>query len=59
MDFNIWIEKNKEYLDYSINIVISFLKKYENEFNYSIDNKLQNTLANYLYNTSSNIHDDI
>lgn len=59
MDFNIWIEKNKEYLDYSINTVISFLKKYENEFNYSIDNKLQNTLANYLYNTSSNIHDDI
>tara|TARA_B100000401_G_C52561752_1_gene603665 strand:+ start:502 stop:681 length:180 start_codon:yes stop_codon:yes gene_type:complete len=59
MDFNIWIEKNKEYLDYSINTVINFLKKYENEFNYSIDNKLQNTLANYLYNTSSNIHDDI
>lgn len=59
MDFNIWIEKNKEYLDYSINTVISFLKKYENEFNYSIDNKLQNTLANYIYNTSSNIHDDI
>lgn len=59
MDFNIWIEKNKEYLDYSINIVISFLKKHENEFNYSIDNKLENILANYLYNTSSNIHDDI
>jgi hypothetical protein len=59
MDFNIWIDKNREYLDYSINLIITFLKNYEKDFNYNIDKKLPNILANYIYNASSNRNDNI
>ncbi len=59
MDFNIWIDKNRQNLEYTINIIMNFLNDYKKEFNYDINNKLPNILTNYIYHTSSNRNDDI
>ena len=59
MDFNIWIDKNRQNLDYTINLIINFLNDHKKEFNYDINEKLPNILTNYIYNTSSNRNDDI
>jgi hypothetical protein len=59
MDFNIWIDVNKQNLDYTINLIMDFLNKYNKEFNYDINEKLPSILASYIYNNSSNKNDSI
>lgn len=57
MDFNNWIENNNNYIDYTINMFMSFLESHKYEFNYEINEKLPNILVNYFYNTSSSVND--
>lgn len=57
MDFNNWIENNNDYIDYTINLFMSFLESHKYKFNYEINEKLPNILVNYFYNTSSSVND--
>lgn len=59
MDFNIWIDKNKQNLDYTINIIMNFLNNHREKCNYDINNQLLNDLVNYIYINSSNRNDNI
>lgn len=59
MNLNIWIDKNKENLDYTFNIILNFLNNYKNKFNYDINSSISIELIKYMYKKSSNINDSI